>query len=314
MCLTPMAYQWCSAIFEKMRECGEDEPDSDGQPRLRYINSYSHLLSLSLAVAFHHIGPNSIDSPIHLSHTHHHEQMLNYIFAMESDDSIADALYVWIVDRQTPPSGSCTHQLLKLTERDWPFSTRLRQTILHTILELWDQELEAAGLEFVCLLHNLGVGMGEVDDAEEWMCMLIGVLRSPVGQEHLSSHYWLLLRDLVPMAPPPHIHWDREAEIMKSLEEAQDWEKLEIWMLILWWAEYVYSGSDVLAPNPIQDIKQATLILFQQRWSAIPRFEDFYKKSTQLPDVDNRFSIYKDEFQQICNQVWAQQQCLGFPL
>jgi hypothetical protein len=62
---------------------------------------------------------------------------------------------------------------------------------------------------------------------------------------------------------------------MKSLEEAQDWEKLETWMLVVWWSEYDYSD-----PVPIQDIERATLTLFRQRPSAIPRFEGLLENRT----------------------------------
>jgi hypothetical protein len=309
--LIPMAYQWCSAIFEKMRERGEDEPNSDGLPRIYFIDDYPLLLHQSLAVTFRHIGSDYISLPICLPHTHHHELMLDYIFAGEDDDLIADVMYVWISDQSAILPGSCTHRLLKLTERGRPFSPRLRWTIIHAVPWLWEPELEAAGLEFVHLLHHLEVGVGDVDDAEGWILLLIYVLYSPVGQEHLSSHYWLLLGDLVSMTPPLDLgsEHDKDMEIMKSLEEAQDWEKLEMWMLFIWNSE-----DDHRIPIPIRDIKQATLTLFQQRSSAMLRFKDLHDKCTQPSYPETLFKSCEDEFQWICNQVQTEQLCLGSPL
>jgi hypothetical protein len=181
--------------------------------------------------------------------------VLDIVFAMRSDDWIADTVCVRIVHPQVTPSGSCARRLLKLTERGRPFSLRLRRTIaLAAVQWLWRLELNAADLEFVCLLKNLKVGVGEVGNANmPWLDLLMDVLRSPMGRGRLSSHYWFLLGNLVPMAPTKDSGWDRDTEIMESLEEAQDWEKLETRMLVVWWFEHHNN------PVPIQDIGRATV-------------------------------------------------------
>jgi hypothetical protein len=200
--LIPMAYQWCSAISEKIREHGGDELTSEGLLRLQYPNHYVHLLSNSLAIAFRHIGSNPFLPSIRLTHTHHHEWMLDAIFTTGNDDLIADAVYVWIVDREVTPRGSCTRRLLRLTERGQPFSPRLRSTIVFAVKQLQYWDLEAAPLEFVRLLNNLEVGVEDTGGADWRLVGLVtGVLQSPVGQGYLSSHYWLLLGSLISMGP-----------------------------------------------------------------------------------------------------------------
>jgi hypothetical protein len=300
-----MVYQWCSVISEKMRGRGVDELVSEGLPHLQKPRSYSNLLTHSLAIAFRHIGSDYIE-PVRLSHTPHHEWMLDAIFARGDDDVIADAVYAWIVDWEITPSGSCTRRLLKLTEGGRTFSPRLRQTIVRAIRGLWWPELEAAELEFVCLLNYLEVGMDDADNG--WLPLLICVLLTPMGQEHLSSYYWLFVGNLISVSPETHSAEDRQIEIMKSLEEAQDWEKLETWMLIVWWSAY-YSG-----PVPIQDIERATLTLFQRRPSAILKFEDLLEKHTQFSFPCPLFNEREDEFRRICSQARAEQPRLDSPL
>jgi hypothetical protein len=301
--LIPMAYQWCSAISEKIREHGGYELTSEGLPRLQYPNHYVHLLSKSLAIAFRHIGSNSIRPPIRLSHTHHHEWMLDAIFTTENDDLIADAVYVWIVDLEVTPPGSCTRRLLRLTERGQPFSPRLRSTIMLAVEELHYSELEGAGLEFVRLLNNLKVGVDDIG-GENWrgVELVTTALRSPIGQRYLSSHYWLLLWNLISVGQP---NWSynpkKDVEVMKSLEEAQDWDKLETWIFFIW-----RTDSPITTWN--EDIERATLTLFQQRPSAIPRFKALYEKRTQgIPRRSTPSSLCEDVFRRVCDQARAEQ-------
>jgi hypothetical protein len=306
--LVPMAYRWCSAISEKIREHGGYELTSEGLPRLQYSNHYVHLLSNSLAIAFRHIGSNSFP-PIPLSHAHDHEWMLDAIFTTEDDDLIADAVCVWIVDPKVTPPGSCTRRLLRLTERSQPFSPRLRSTISLAVHELMHYDLEATGPEFVRLLNILEVGVDDMD-GKNWRAvqLVIGVLHSPVGRDYLSSHYWLLLRSLISMGPYPRQAFrgnGGEGVVMKSLEETQDWDKLETWMLYVWWSWHTSRSPTT------EDIERITLTLFRQRPSAIPKFEDLYERRRQLSY--SLFNARQDEFRRICDQARAEQPFLELP-
>ena len=211
------------------------------------------------------------------------------------------------MDREAAPYGSCTRRFLKLTERGRPFSPRLRSTIVCVVQRLWGWELKAAELEFVRLLNNLEVSVDEMRAKWLWVDLLIGVLCSPMGQECLSSHYWRLLGNLVSVNPCRRSHGERQAEIMKSLEESQDWNKLETWMLVVW------TCSHHPDPIPIKDIKWATLALFRQRPSTILRFKDLYGKRKLFCFHHSLFSAYKGEFRRICTQVQAEQPRLELP-
>jgi hypothetical protein len=300
--LIPMAYRWCSAISEKIGEHRRGELTSVDLPCLQ------RFLSKSLAIAFRRTDLIHVQSRVRLSHTNHHEWMLDDIFTRADDGEIADAVCVWIVDREATPYGSCTRRLLKLTGRGRPFSPRLRSTIVCAVRRLWDWELKAAELEFVRLLNDLEVSVDEMGNAKRiWVGLLIGVLCSPMGQERLSSHYWRLLGNLVSVNPSTRSHGDRQTEIMKSLEESQDWDKLETWMLVVWTCNY---SPD---PAPIQDIEWATLTLFRRRPSTILRFKDLYGKRKLFCFYHSPFNKYEGEFRRICDQVQAEQPRLESP-
>jgi hypothetical protein len=302
-----MAYQWCSAVSKKIRDHRGDEPTSEDLSSSDYHNHYGRILSLSLAIAFRHIGSKDDFLRGRLSHTPHDEWMLDTIFTRGDDDAIADALYVGIVDDEVTLSGSWTRRLLKLIERGRPFSPRLRWTILHFVQKVGYRVSRNAELEFVCLLNNLEVSVGETGDAgRAWMVLLIYVLSTPMGQGRLSSHYWLLLGNLISVFPEWHFADDRQTDLMKSLEGAQDWEKLETWMLVIWWSGY-NSG-----PVPIQDIERATLTLFRQQPSAIPKFEDLLEVRTQSFSRP-LFDIRKDVLRRICDEARAEHSRLGTP-
>ena len=159
--LTPVAYQWCSAISENIKRFerngirpGSPPPSHDGSvglhlPERGDSNPYVALLFTTLAVGFRQINPNNISSGIHLTHTRYHETMFECAFAGEDDDVIADVVSVWVVDPLATTPGSCTRHLVKLTERERPFSPRLRRMIVCAIQGHWPMELEVAGLEFV---------------------------------------------------------------------------------------------------------------------------------------------------------------------
>ena len=317
LCLTPMAYQWCSAIsenverFERDRiDPGSTPPSNDGGVGLNLPgradhNPYTALFFTALAVGFRQIDLNCISSGIHLTHTRYHDMMFKNAFATEDDDVIADVVSVWVVDPLVTPSGSCTRHLVKLTERERPFSQRLRRMIVLAIQGHWPMELEAAGLELILLLNHLEVDVEDVDDIVGklyWVSLLAGVLRSPAGRECLSPRYWLLLGKLISMgARLPQRSHGLDMEIMRSLEDAEDWEKLEAWLLTVWGSWYT---DDAV---PMEDVERATIKLFLQRPTSIPGFEDLCANTPAT--YPSLFRLYGDQFRRICDKTQAEQLC-----
>ena len=76
---------------------------------------------------------------------------------------------------------------------------------------------------------------------------------------------------------------------MKFLEEAEDWERLEIWMSVVWKSP-LPPGSSM--DKPMEDIERLTLKLLSRRPSALLRFQKLHA----------HWSI-KDKLRRICYQV-----------
>ena len=56
---------------------------------------------------------------------------------------------------------------------------------------------------------------------------------------------------------------------MRTLRKAEDWERLEVWMLVMW--KSLLRRSE---PESMEDIRWVTRGLLSQRPSALQRFED----------------------------------------
>ena len=133
----------------------------------------------------------------------------------------------------------------------------------------------------------------DVVDGESWARVLVEAMRSPTGLESLSSHYWHLLDKLVASKHFLNL-LSRDAEVMRSLEKAEDWEKLEVWMVAMW--------SGLPGSESMEGIEEVTLKLLSRRPSAFSRFEDLCNTLTC-----SICRAHKDKLQQICDQVRAGQ-------
>jgi pyruvate-formate lyase-activating enzyme len=85
-----------------------------------------------------------------------------------------------------------------------------------------------------------------------------------------------------------------DVEVMKLLEEAKEWEKLEVWIVTMWWPPYNWFDEEM------EDIAQATLNLLSQRPSVLPRFED--RVSGKL------VKAHKIKLREICDKARADPQ------
>jgi len=214
------------------------------------------------------------------------------VFEGEDDEIIADAVGVWLGDRNHLLPGLCARYLAKRMERDAGFSPRLRRVVIHALQRNWNGELVASGSEVVQLLNRLEVGMDDVqDDGKEWIRLLVGVIRSSPGLERLSVHHWDLLYKLMLVTEIAGGFLPCDVEVMKSLEAAEDWERLEVWIVSMWWPPYNWFGEEM------EDIEQATLKLLSRRPSLLPRFED--RTSGKL------VKTHKTKLREICDKVRA---------
>jgi len=294
--LTQVAYCLCSDISARLSIHPGQDPA---------ILAY---LFAVLRIGFRRVDPNqdwTTTRPgrdtISLTHTSHHEWMFDTIFANSDDNIIADAVCVWIVGGCDQPPGSCVHYLAQRVNKGIPFSPRLRQVVIGVLERGWHEELEVAGAEVIRLLNHLGVGTDDMGSRRDcWGRLLVDVIRSPMGREGLSSHYWCLLWKLVSGAQALTLR-DEDMGVMGSLEDAEDWEKLEMWMLIVWSVGYY------LLDTHTEDVERATLKLFLRRPSALPRFRDLGETS------DSSSDLHRDKLRQICDHPQRNRHPQGYP-
>ena len=276
VCLTSMAYSWCSAISEVSRRPGGAFIIDNLDPYLQDPNFFA-----PLKVAFRLVGPaNNWGKGTHTIHTPHHDRVLKDAFSSDDDEVIADAACAWIVCNPRP-TGSCAHSFTNRVGTPRSFPPRLRQVAIRVIGEVGLTELIGSGEEVVRLLNRLDTCAGDLHHRGRWLKLLFNVIRSTTD-ETLSSHYWCLLDELASAefslsgSEVRDVETTRllegaedweELEVMRSPKGAKDWEKLEVWMVIVW----------RILPEPMPgsmgDIGSVTLELLLSRPSALQRFE-----------------------------------------
>lgn len=321
--MVQMAYQWCSAISEVAgrvssgatlhdttesngsSEAGPDRyPPHSGEischtfenPQKPTHRDYADLLFISLRIGFRPVGPSCYDwSASHPTHISHWEQLFETAFSSDDDETIADAVSVWIVGGFYALPGSIVSYFIRRVERAGPFSQRLRWMGVRAIESISDRDFEVAGLEVFRLLDHLNVGMDDVVEEHAWARLLVSAIRSPTGPERLSPHYWWLLERLMLPAWILVELAARDMEVMRLLEETEDWEKLEVWMGFIWGC-LIFSNGLTSTEN---DVEWATLQLLLDRPSALPRFEILGKPEGR-PMYSDR---HQERLQRICLQV-----------
>ena len=260
---------------------------------------YGMLLSISLEVGFRMVVSGHDCIALRLDRTPHHDLVLKAALLSRDDEVIADGLCAWIAGGDLVPAGSCMRYLGKRVGRDTPFSLRLRRMGIRAIERIGYSELMVPELEKIRLLNRLDIGVDDMEKKYEWLGLLVNVLYSPVGLEHLSVHYWHLL-DRLALALGHSIRFTaRDTELVELLEEAGRWEELEIWVAIAW-----SSPWHGLTPREVKsNLRKVTLKLLLQRPQALPRFED-------LSNLEKFGEDQSTELRRICTRARGEQ----FPL
>jgi len=238
-----LAMTWLSETFE--REFSDVGPHRDpvhldatshhthGRSQNLTPCIYAHLLFVTLNVGFHHVTPSHDQSVLHLDHASHHEWVFETAFLSYNDDVIVDAMCVWVVSGYNAPPSSLTCHLAKQVEWGVPFFPRLQLASIHTIERIWHDELRVSGLDTVCWLNHINIDADDIVDKKSWAELLVEVIRSPTPPESLSSHHWHLLDNLVVASRPDLDLESHDMEVMRSLEKAEDWERLGVSFAIL---------------------------------------------------------------------------------
>jgi hypothetical protein len=231
--LAPIAYQWCSALFEvagrvdgsagrwstrlfspirallrlapfKTVGCDYDGFRSGDASRSSYGDSPVSkdgigCLRRILKIGFrkvHHGGP-----VLRLDHVAQRDRTFKAIFSSDEDETIADAVCIWIGRRSGIPLGSLARYLAGRVQRAKPLSPRLRRVAIRVVECIGQSELEASGLETIRLLNRLQADVDELSNKCSWEQVLISAVCSP-AVESLSSHCLCSLGKLLELPVP----------------------------------------------------------------------------------------------------------------
>jgi len=277
MCLTEIAYDWCSAICENRQSLGD----------------WEGLLLASLEIGFRHLDPQDLDTVPMLTHTEHHREMADVVFKSQKNEAIADLLHAWIIGHSLLPSlATCTERLACLYNFV-PFSPRLRRLVIRSVELIGYGGFERVGVErFVGLLNHLHVTVVDMDYQSEWLGHLLATLQTLEGAQHLSHWYWELLAELaLSWSLRLNVIYDRR--IVTFLAEAQEWRKLECWMGIVW---VLWPPEDGRTME--EDLGRSILLLFRQRPDAFQKLEQWMERWSEI-----RNKNVPESFQRICKQA-----------
>jgi len=286
--LTETLYQWCSVIYEKHE----------------LLQDWESLLLVCLEIGFRHLDFRTESIEANLTHTEHHRGLVDVVFKNQESESIADLLHAWTAKpkySEWAPNllGFCPAHLVGLHNLI-PFSPRLRRLIIRSVEQLGYNGFEGVGVErFIGLLNHLDVTIEDMDEKKNWGKLLLGTIQSSGGTQHLSHWYWELLVELAVselwwLRPDPA----RTLQVITSLTEAKEWDKLECWVGIVW----------MLLPDGLDsgngDLGHSMALLFRQRPGAAHKLEQWMEQWSQgvRRDVSESFKRAHERARQAAQQ------------
>ena len=287
VCLTEIAYDWCSVIYEN---------------RLG-LEDWESLLVTSLEIGFRRLDPRDWHTKFTLIHTEHHLEMVDAVFNSQKSEAIADLLHAWTTGYSLRiPPDTCAERLVCLHNLV-SSSPRLRLLVMLSAELTGYEGFERAGVErFIGLLNHLRVTFEDTVSQTEWLRLILETLRTSEGIQHLSHWYWELVVELAISQSQWQIHGiTYNPQITVFLVEAQEWTKLECWIGTIWvlWPPETGEITE-------EDLGHLILLLSRQRPGLFEKLEQWMERWSQRHEEE-----IPESFQRICKQ--AQEAARGTP-
>ena len=174
LCLTKIVYGWCSAIWENCRNFGDRE----------------RLLLVCLEIGFCRLDAKGPYIGNFLTHTKHHKGLADVVSKSRKSEAIADLLHAWTAGGQSYgsallPLSDCAGHIIGLDSLI-PFSSRMRRLVIRSVEVIGYQGFEEVEVErFIQLLDHLHVTVEDMGDKDEWVLLLLDVIRSSRGAQYL---------------------------------------------------------------------------------------------------------------------------------
>ena len=295
LCLTKMVYQWCSAIWENRQN----------------LEGWERLLLVCLEIGFRRLDARQPYIGTVLAHTEHHQGLVDIVFRSQESEAIADLLRAWTAGGHSFGSAlsACAGHLVSLCNLI-PFSSRLRRLIIRSVEIVGYQAFEEVGVErFIQLLDDLRVTVKDMDDKDEWVLLLLDIIRSSRGAQCSPHWYWELIAELAVSGLAVSESWwlrvgpTHSQKIMKSLIDTQEWSNLECWMATVWMLSPPETG--VMTED---DLSHSMVLLFRKQPDAVQELKRWMELWSQECKKD-----IPESFQRLCERAHEVAQQLDAP-
>ena len=283
--LAAEAYGWCVMIWENHQG----------------YEGWETLLLLSLEVGFRHIRPKNQYIP-NITHAKHHQDFIDTVLRGDNSEAIADiALASYAIDdyRGLVASICANHIVDSCSGTARPPSLRLHKFLFQVIESNSFGTLEEMGQgRLVELLNHLQICIEDVTCPQIWNALLLGIIQSSEGALRLAIQPWELLAEVATSGVPQGLAAygipDSVAytpDVTASLLGAEEWDKLECWMGVVWM---------LCPPEPgdiVEDLERAMTSLFRQRPGAVRKLTRWTERWSKECERD-----LPETFQQMCGR------------
>ena len=221
--LTEMAYRWCVMVWKKR---------DDQEALITYGWGWRTNIRLCLEFGFRHIR---FLWPPPLTDAEHHRGLFEMDFGPDDSEAVTDLAWASLM---IDPFGEvgfsvCANFILKLHGRAIP--PNLRKMFIFFVESTECRTLEHVGKRrCVELLNPLQIGIqdrGGLCSDKSWAVVLLGIVQSTEAQ-NLAIQSWEFLVELAIKGGLKNCRYN--PDVVTSLVDRKEWDKLECWMGIVW--------------------------------------------------------------------------------
>jgi len=156
--LTKITYEWCSVIYENRES----------------VQNWEILLLLCLEIGFRHLDFQRQSIKATITHTEHHQGLVDVVLGGQEIEAIADLLHAWTTrsDSHAPAvelPSLCARHLVGL-QNLVSSSSRLRRLVIRSVELTYHVVSREVGVErFIEFLNHLCTTAGDIDNGSCWI-------------------------------------------------------------------------------------------------------------------------------------------------
>ena len=251
----------------------------------------------ALEIGFRHLDPSDRWIRANLTHVEHDQNFVNKVFDINKDEAIGDLLQALTIKdisgnfARTSLSFCARHIVDLHNTVTEPFSPRLRRLVIRSVELLCREGFKEVGPgSLVDLLNHLCIGIEDMDWPYDWTSILAETIRSTEGVQDLNIQVWELLVEVATSYSRTLAERTAyDSHITEFLLEAQEWEKLECWLGVVWMVWHPETD------DMTEDLQHTTKLLFHQKPDAVQNLSQWLERWSE--------AAIPESFRQICEQA-----------